>query len=116
MSEKAIVVGVGLKTDSLHEIKESLLELEELAYAAGAEVVGSLTQVTPKYNPATLIGTGKVDEVADLVKNTDSKMVIIDHQLSGAQLRNLEEVLEVKVLVSNRARVECYFLWERTTM
>lgn len=98
MTEKAIVVGVGLKTDSLQEIKESLLELEELAAAAGAQVVASLTQVTPKYNPATLIGTGKVEEVGELIKETEATLVVIDHQLSGAQLRNLEESLEVKVL------------------
>lgn len=98
MSEKAIVIGIGLKTDPIGEIKESLLELEELAFAAGAEVVGSLTQVAPKYNPTTLIGTGKVDEVAKLVAETDSKMVIVDHLLSGSQLRNLEEAFKVKVL------------------
>ena len=60
--EKVILVGIGLKTENFFDIKESLGELGELAEAAGAEVVGTLTQTLPKYNPATLIGSGKVDE------------------------------------------------------
>lgn len=97
-SEKAIVIGVGLKTDSLVEIKESLSELEELTYAAGAEVVGTLTQILNKYVPATLIGTGKVEEIKQIIEDTKSGLVIVDHQLSGGQLRNLENELKVKVL------------------
>lgn len=97
-SEKAIVVGVGLKTDSLVEIKESLFELEELTYAAGGEVVGTVTQVLNKYVPATLIGSGKVAEIRQLAEETGSGLVVIDHQLSGGQLRNLETELGTKVL------------------
>ncbi|HWU41791.1 MAG TPA: hypothetical protein VN132_00095, partial [Bdellovibrio sp.] len=51
--DRAIVVGVGLKTEPLTEIKENLLELEELVTAAGGEIVGSLIQVLPSWNPAT---------------------------------------------------------------
>ncbi len=97
-SEKAIVVGVGLKTDSIIEIKESLSELEELTYAAGAEVVATLTQILNKYVPATLLGSGKVTEIKSMVEETEASLVIVDHQLSGGQLRNLETELKVKVL------------------
>jgi GTP-binding protein HflX len=95
---KAIIVGVGLKTDSVVDVKESLSELSELSEAAGAEVVGSVMQILPKYVPATLIGAGKVDEIADLVTQTGANLVIVDHLLSGGQLRNLEETIKVRVL------------------
>ncbi len=98
IAERAIVVGCGLKTDSFTEIKESLGELEELAYAAGAEVVGTAVQILPKYVPATLIGSGKLDEIKDLVANTEAKIVIIDHALSGSQSRNIEKLIGVPVL------------------
>jgi GTPase len=96
--ERAIVVGVGLKTDSFVEIKESLAELEELVYAAGAEVVGTAVQSLPKYVPATLMGSGKVEEIAKTCEETGATIVVVDHSLTGSQMRNLEEALKVKVL------------------
>lgn len=86
-----IVVGVGLKErDSFVDLKESLAELEELAHAAGGEVVGSLTQILPQFNPATLIGSGKVEEIKELIEESQASVVVIDHHLSGIQCRNLE--------------------------
>lgn len=102
-SERAVIVGVGLKSDSLVEIKDSLIELEDLTTAAGAEVVGTVTQVLNKYVPATLIGSGKVEEIRKLAEDTGAGLVVIDHLLSGSQLRNLETELKVKVL--DRAQV-----------
>lgn len=96
--ERAIIVGVGLKSDSFIEIKESLTELEELVYAAGAEVVGTAVQVLPKYSSATLIGSGKVEEIAQMCIETGATIVVVDHSLSGSQMRNLEDALKVKVL------------------
>jgi len=96
--EKTIVVGVGLKSDNLSEIKESLLELEELCTTAGADVAGSITQVLEKFQPATLIGSGKVNEIRSLIEETDSRLVVIDHKLTGVQSRNLEEAFGVPVL------------------
>lgn len=98
LKEKAILVGIGLKTENFFDIKESLGELGELAEAAGAEVVATLTQTLPKYNPGTLLGTGKVEELQELVKETKADIVIIDHQLSGVQARNLEKVIKVPVV------------------
>lgn len=73
-------------------------ELEELVYAAGAEVVGTAVQLLPKWVPATLIGAGKIDEIKELIANTEANLVVIDHALRGSQSRNLEEALEVRVL------------------
>lgn len=96
--ERAIVVGCCLKSDSFTEMKESLAELEELTYAAGAEVVGVAAQVLPKWVPATLIGSGKIEEIKQLVQNTEASLVVIDHSLSGSQSRNIEEAVGVRVL------------------
>ncbi|MCB0407808.1 MAG: GTPase HflX [Bdellovibrionales bacterium] len=94
----AIVVGVGLKSESFVELKESLAELEELCYSAGAEVVGSAVQTVQSYHPATLLGTGKVQEIAEMVTDLQATMVVIDHKLSGVQSRNLEKEFNCKVL------------------
>ena len=66
-SERVIVIGVGLKSEPTSEIKENLVELEELVRAANGEVVGSVIQILQSWNPSTLIGTGKVDEIKEMV-------------------------------------------------
>lgn len=114
LKERVVVVGVGLKSDSYVELKESLAELEELAFAAGGEVVGSLTQVLPQYNPATLIGTGKVEEVAELVKDSQASVVIVDHLLSGVQQRNLEQEWGVRVLDRNQIILDIFAMRAQT--
>lgn len=95
---RAVLVGVGLQSENLIDIKQSLGELEELAMTAGVEVVGSLTQVLHKYNPATLIGSGKVTEIQGLVKETSANLAIVDHQLSGVQARNVEKTIGCQVI------------------
>ncbi len=96
--ERAIVVGVGLKQNSFSELKESLSELEELVFAAGGEVVSSIAQMLPQYNPATLLGTGKVQEIKQLAVELGASVVVIDHQLTGVQTRNLQEEMGVRVI------------------
>lgn len=107
-NERTIVIGVGLKSDPLTEIRENLLELEELVHAAGGEVVGSLIQVLPSWNPATLIGTGKVDEVAEMVRETGAQLIVMDHQLSGVQTRNLEQAIKARVLDRNQLILDIF--------
>jgi GTP-binding protein HflX len=106
--DRAIVIGVGLKTEPIGEIKENLLELEELVGAAGGEVVGSLIQVLPQWNPATLIGTGKVDEVAEMVRDSGANLVIMDHHLSGVQQRNLAQTVKVRVIDRNQLILDIF--------
>lgn len=107
-SERTIVIGVGLKTEPLSEIKENLLELEELVRAAGGEIVGSLIQILPQWNPATLIGTGKVDEIAEMVRESGAQLVVVDHQLSGVQSRNLETAVKARVLDRNQLILDIF--------
>lgn len=96
--DKVIVVGVGLKTEPLTEIKENLCELEELVSAAGGEVIGSTVQVLPQWNPSTLIGSGKVTDIKEMVQESGAQVVVVDHQLSGIQSRNLQTEIGVRVI------------------
>ncbi len=114
VNERVIVIGVGLKTEPLSEIKENLLELEELVMSAGGEIVGSLIQTLPQWNPATLIGTGKVDEVKEMVIDAKAQLVVIDHQISGVQARNLEMAIGVPVLDRNQLILDIFALRAQT--
>ena len=82
---------MGLKADGIVEVKSSLNELEELTTTAGWQVVGSITQLLNKWTPATLIGQGKVEEIGHIAEECKAEFIIIDHQLTGVQTRNLEE-------------------------
>jgi len=96
--ERVIIVGIGLKEDSFVELKESLAELEDLAYAAGGSLVGSLVQVLAKYNSSTLIGSGKVNEIREMAQESQTTLIVIDHTLTGSQQRNLEKFIGVRVI------------------
>ncbi len=112
--DRVVVIGVGLKTEALSEIKENLLELEELVVAAGGEVVGSLIQILPQWNPAYLIGTGKVEEVRDMVADAGATIVVIDHQLTGVQIRNLEKSIQSRVMDRSQLILDIFALRAQT--
>lgn len=101
-------MGIGLKTDSFLEIKESLAELEELVGAWGGETVGNVVQIVQAYNAATLLGTGKVQEIRDMAEESAASVVIVDHTLSGVQGRNLQEAIGVKVMDRNQVVVDIF--------
>lgn len=105
---RAIVVGIGLKTESFPEIKESLAEIEDLVTAWGGEVVGNVVQILQQFNSATLAGTGKVQEIREMVEQSAASVVIFDHHLTGVQGRNLQEQLGVPVLDRNQVIVDIF--------
>ncbi|MBX3021277.1 MAG: GTPase HflX [Bdellovibrionales bacterium] len=105
---RAIVVGVGLKSDSFPEIKESLAELEDLIAAWGGEVVGNVVQILAQYNSATLIGSGKVQEIKEMVNESAATVVIVDHHLTGVQGRNLTQDMGVEVMDRNQVIVDIF--------
>lgn len=98
--ERIILVGVSLdekgEPDSSEE--DSMDELEELAETAGAKVVGRIIQNRESVNRATYIGKGKMEEVRELVEKTGADGVVCDDELTAVQIRNLEEVVKVKVV------------------
>jgi GTP-binding protein HflX len=100
-SEKAVLVGVDLAiAPQLLELEDSLTELALLAKTAGVSVIGQMTQRLESPNPATLIGSGKLEELEIMVLDRQANVVIFDDELSPRQQREIEKVLgqEVKVL------------------
>lgn len=100
-TERALLVGAQLKgRQEGWDLEDSLVELGQLARTAGLDVAGQTWQRLDQYNPATLIGSGKVEELSELRKDLDCSVVIFDEELSPRQLRNLEETMgdEVKIL------------------
>lgn len=91
----AILVGVDLGAG---DAERSLDELAALAEAAGGETAGFVVQRMERPRPATFIGKGKVEELADMCANGTADTVIFDDELTGAQIRNLEESLGVRVI------------------
>ncbi len=93
------VVLVGVWTDGTAERADaSLVELARLAETAGSQVLQGLIQRRQKPDPATFVGSGKVDELRDAVRSADADTVICDGELSPSQLRQLEDRLKVKVI------------------
>lgn len=78
--------------------EQSLDELQELAETAGAETVGRLIQKRESVHPGTYIGKGKVEELKNLMREREADAVVCDDELSPAQITNLTEELEVKVI------------------
>ncbi len=79
-------------------VTESLNELEELVRTAGAEVVGRLVQNRESVHPGTYIGSGKINELAELLRETGASGIVTDDELSPAQMKNLEDALDCNVM------------------
>lgn len=93
--ERVILVGVSMDGD---DMDQSLDELEELAETAGAVTVGRVIQNREQIHPGTYIGKGKIEEVAQMAHELEAVGIICDDELSPAQLRNLEQELELKIM------------------
>ncbi len=96
VEERVILFAVRQKDGD--DTEDSLLELGELARTAGAEVVGTVIQNLSRPNPATYVGSGKVEEIKDLIWETDATGVICDDELKPAQMKNLTDELDTKVM------------------
>jgi GTP-binding protein HflX len=91
-------VGLALGARRRRRTEESLEELGLLARSAGASVVGSVVQERSRRDSATLVGRGKVEEVAELSEQLDANLLVFDEELSPAQQRNIEGVVGIKTL------------------
>lgn len=100
--EKALLVGLNItsatKRDDNIDINESMEELKELTKAAGAEVVGSLIQNRQSKDSTYYVGKGKVEEIKAYSDSLGATMVIFNDELSGAHIRNIEEVVGIKII------------------
>lgn len=96
MEEKVILIGVSEQEGD--DAEDSLAELAELVKTAGAVVVGTLIQKRESIHPGTYVGTGKADEIAQLLAATGATGIVCDDELSPAQMKNLESILATKVM------------------
>lgn len=99
LKERAILIGISTSKSRGRLALEHLEELKRLAETAGAEVTETFMQNLQTYNPSTLIGEGKVEEIRQALESSGTKMLVFDEDLSGSQVRNLESRLPgIKVL------------------
>lgn len=94
--ERVILISVAINDGD--DTQESLEELEELGKTAGAITVGKVIQNRESIHPGTYIGKGKIDEVRQLAEELDATGIVCDDELTQAQLKNLQEALELKVI------------------
>ena len=96
VKEKVILVGVSLSDDN--ECMESLDELEELAKTAGAVCVAKVFQNRDQIHPGTYVGKGKIEELKDLIWETEATGIICDDELTPAQIGNLRQELDTVIM------------------
>ena len=96
--ERERVILAAVSVDDTDDTKESLEELEELAKTAGAECVAAVIQNRERIHPGTYFGKGKIEEIAQLIRETGADGIICDDELSPAQMKNLEAELDVKIM------------------
>ncbi len=92
------VILVGVSTSDGDDTEDSLYELEELVKTAGASVDAIVIQNLPYINSATYVGKGKLEELHEMVLQTEATGIVCDDELTPAQLRNMEAVLGVKIM------------------
>lgn len=92
------VILVAVRKSDRENTEQSLDELCELASTAGAVTVARVIQNLDNFNPATYIGKGKIDEIKELIIEYDATGIICDDELSPAQMNNLSDALEIKVM------------------
>jgi GTPase len=119
--ERVLLVGVSLKKsprshngDPTAAARDSLLELEELAVSAGAKIEGSLLQVREALDPATLVGRGKLDDIRIEAEMRHVPLVIVDHDLTPVQLRNMEKGVGRRVIDRTQLILDIFATHART--
>ena len=96
--EKVVLIGLITRLQDEEKSQEYLDELEFLAYTAGGKVVKRFTQKMEMPNPKTFIGTGKMKEVREFIDSNNISTAIFDDELSPGQQRNIEKILECKII------------------
>ncbi|QYJ68986.1 GTPase HflX [Flavobacterium litorale] len=96
--EKTVLAGIITQDQDEDKLSEYLDELEFLTYTAGGEVIKRFSQKMDRPNPKTFLGAGKIDQIHEYIKEHDVKTIIFDDELSPAQQKNLNKILDCKVL------------------
>jgi GTP-binding protein HflX len=96
------------------DLEASLEEFRELVLSAGASIVAEVVQRRPKPDPATLLGSGKVEEIAGIAASANADIILFDHDLTPTQLRNLEEALPCRVVDRTQLILDIFARHART--
>lgn len=118
--ERVLLVGVYLRkskhsrSESLARAEESLAELKELAYSAGAEISEIFVQSRDSLDPATLVGRGKLEEIRTMAHSRNISLVIVDHNLTPVQLRNMEKGADCRVIDRTQLILDIFATHART--
>ena len=112
--ERAVVVGVRLKGGDERAEAASLEELKRLLETAGGVAVATVTQERARRDAATLVGAGKVEEIADVVRRTKVPAVVFDEELSPSQQMNLQELIPAKIIDRTRLILDIFAQRART--
>lgn len=96
--ERTIIVGIDLGRRQAYDFESSFTELGSLVEAAGGQVVASLVQSRESPQNATYIGKGKLEELGALARETEAELVVFDDELSPIQVRNLEKILDIRII------------------
>ncbi len=96
--ERVLLIGMTQRREERWQVMESLEELANLTKTAGGRVIESFIQIKPRFNPSTLIGTGKVKELGKICEELNIDLLIFDTELSPAQIRNIEEIIGIRVI------------------
>ncbi len=96
--QKERVILVGVSEQDGDDTKDSLEELKELVATAGAVTEGMVIQNRERIHPGTYVGTGKVSEIKEMLATTGATGIVCDDELSPAQMKNLEDLLDTKVM------------------
>jgi GTP-binding protein HflX len=114
MARDSSVTGAGEDGSADFSAEESMAELRELATSAGADVAGEFIQSRAKPDPATLIGRGKLEEIAGTAASAHADLVIFDHDLSPSQQRNVEDAVSVRVIDRTQLILDIFARHART--
>jgi len=113
--EKAILIGLILKNQLKEEADEYLNELQFLAMTSGAHTIKVFIQKMDTPHPATFVGKGKINEIKQYVKENEIDMAIFDDDLEATQIRNIERILECKILDRSNLILDIFASRARTS-
>ena len=112
--ERVILVGVGLKSEA-RVMTSSLQELRRLVVTAGGRIAESFSQTLIRWHPGTLIGSGKISELAAAVRELGANTVIFDNPLNAIQSYNLAKALGVRIMDRSEIIIEIFARRARST-
>ncbi len=110
----SVVKSSGKPSIPEYDADESLAELRTLAESAGAKVVGEILQRRDRVDPATLIGAGKLEEVAGAAASANADVLLFDHDLSPSQQRNIEKIVHRRVIDRTQLILDIFARHART--